>query len=215
MGERLVVVQHHPAEGAGELGVWARGNGVELDTFRADEDALPPVSDAPCVLLGGPCSVNDPPAWLRREKLWLREVLAAEAPVLGICLGSQLLAEALGGRVEPMAVAEAGWTWIAFAAGAKLEVLQWHEEAFTPPPGCVPLASSASCASQMFRMGHRIGIQFHPEWNADLVAGLNVHFGAESPLPTQVEKARHALVSAWFHRLLDDWRGGWRASPEG
>ncbi|HEY2346408.1 MAG TPA: type 1 glutamine amidotransferase [Xanthomonadaceae bacterium] len=209
MDERLVVVQHHPAEGIGELGVWADRNGIALDVVRADLDALPPSSKWPCVLLGGPYSVNAAPGWLRHEKLWLHEAVAADTAILGICLGSQLLAEALGGRVHPMQEPETGWTRIAFDDGSAFDALQWHEDTFTRPPGSESLACSAACVSQVFRLGNRIGIQFHPEWNAALVVDLNAHFGADSPLPRDIDHERHARVAVWFHRLLDDWRASW------
>jgi len=208
MEERLVVVQHHPAEGVGELGAWAERNGVALDVFRADEGALPAASSRPCVLLGGPCSVDAAPDWLEREKAWLKETVAGDAAVLGICLGSQLLAEALGGRVRRMERPETGWMRIDFADGSAMHALQWHEDMFIPPPESELFARSETCA-QMFRRGNRIGIQFHPEWNAAMVADLNAHFGADSPLPRDIDRERHACATAWFHRLLDDWRARW------
>ncbi|HTA66488.1 MAG TPA: type 1 glutamine amidotransferase [Xanthomonadaceae bacterium] len=209
MTQSLIVVQHHPAETVGELGVWTTRRGVAMELFRADLDELPQASDRPCVLLGGPHSVDGAPDWLQREKLWLRDQLAQGAAVLGICLGSQLLADALGGRMHRLDRIETGWTRIAFADGSELDALQWHEDAFSLPPGCTPLARSAACAVQMFQGGNRIGIQFHPEWNASLVAALNAHFGASSPLPRDADADRHARVTAWFHRLLDDWRRFW------
>jgi GMP synthase (glutamine-hydrolysing) len=202
----LAVLQHHPAEGVGEIGTWADRNGIALQVHRADLGALPPADVERCVLLGGPCSINDPPAWLQREKDWLQDRTREGASVFGICLGSQLLAEALGGRVVALDRPETGWTRIDFADGGHLDALQWHEDGFTLPPGAVSLASSADCAHQMFRAGtKRVGIQFHPEWNAGLVAALNAYFGEASPLPRDVDSARHARASAWFHRELDAW----------
>ena len=210
MTGKLIVIQHHPAEQIGELGVWAERRAIKLETYRADHDEWPPHDGAPCVLLGGPYSVNDPPDWLQREKVRLRERLASDAPVLGICLGSQLLAEALGSCVTRMQRPETGWTEIRFAEGVRLDALQWHEDAFDLPPGATSLACSSAWPHQMFSSSagrHRLGIQFHPEWNAKLVAALNAHFGAASPLPNSADFERHARVARWFHAQLDSW---WR-----
>jgi GMP synthase (glutamine-hydrolysing) len=208
VSRHLAVVQHHAAEGVGELGAWAQHRGVRLAIHRADRGELPDASFDRCVLLGGPCSVNAPPPWLLREKGWLREWIAAGRAVLGICLGSQLLAEALGARVVPLERPETGWARIDFADGHSMDVLQWHEDGFSLPPGATALARSAGCEGQLYRAGRHLGMQFHPEWNAGLVASLNAHFGAESPLPRTVDAARHEAVARWFHPELDAWWDG-------
>ncbi|HTD29736.1 MAG TPA: type 1 glutamine amidotransferase [Xanthomonadaceae bacterium] len=205
MSERLTVVQHHPAEGVGEIGVWAMRNGIALGIYRADLGDLPNHDVGHCVLLGGPYGVNAPPDWLQTEKNWLRARIEHQTPVLGICLGSQLLAEALAGRVHGLDRPETGWTRIDFGDGGQLDALQWHEDAFTLPPGAESLARSTGCPQQMFRFGTHIGIQFHPEWNADLVAELNAHFGDASPLPRNADVERHNAVTNWFHPILDAW----------
>jgi len=206
MSQRLVVLQHHPAEGVGELGAWADQHGIALEIHRADLGELPRDVRGPCVLLGGPYSVNDGLDWLQRERAWLRERIADGVPVIGICLGSQLLADALDGRVHALDRPETGWTRIDFADGNELDVLQWHEDAFTLPPGARSIASSKVCAHQMFEVGARyIGMQFHPEWNAALVDALNAHFGGESPLPREVDASKHERVAAWFHGRMDGW----------
>ncbi len=203
MHERLIVIQHHPAETVGELGVWAERRGVAIEIHRADLDELPAHVHNPCVLLGGPYSVNAPPEWLVREKTWLRDRVKSDAPLLGICLGSQLLAEALGADVRPLAQPETGWAAVEFVDGGRLDVLQWHEDGFGLPPGARSLASSTACLHQMFASGKRLGIQFHPEWNAQLIAALNAHFGVASPLPRTIDAMRHERVSRWFHQRLD------------
>jgi GMP synthase-like glutamine amidotransferase len=209
MNERLTVIQHHPAEAVGELGVWAERRGIAIEIYRADLKELPTRDHGPCVLLGGPYSANAPPVWLVREKAWLRKRAASGVPLLGICLGSQLLAEALGGSVRVLQQPETGWTPVDFTDGSRLDVLQWHEDGFSLPPGAESLASTAACPHQMYASGHRIGIQFHPEWNAQLVAALNAHFGNDSPLPREIDPERHERVSRWFHHRLDAWRASW------
>jgi GMP synthase-like glutamine amidotransferase len=201
----LSVLQHHRTEGAGQIAVWARRAGVELAVYRADLEDLPEPGLAPCVLLGGPWNVNEPPAWMCREQNWLALHLACGAPVLGICLGSQLLAQALGGSVTRMPSPETGWTTVDFTDGRRREFLQWHEDAFTLPPGAELIASTASCA-QMFRTsGGHAGIQFHPEWDAPLVDDLNAAFGAASPLPRVADELRHREATLWLHDALGSW----------
>lgn len=209
MSQRLIVLQHHPVEGVGEIGTWAARHGVALEIHRADLGELPADTGCPCVLLGGPHAVNDAPAWLQREAQWLRGRVAAQVPVLGICLGAQLLAHVLGGEIHPLDHAETGWTRIELADGGELEVLQWHQDSFTLPPGARALAASAACPRQMFALGKRhLGMQFHPEWNATLVAALNAHFGDASPLPRDAEAGRHQRVAHWFHQRLSAWWEG-------
>ena len=205
MKRQLSIVQHHPAEGPGEIGVWADRLGVTCTIHRADLGELPVGDIEACVLLGGPHAVSDPPDWMRREKAWLGERIAGGTRLLGVCLGSQLLAEALGGSVHRLERPETGWHRVEFADGSRLDVLQWHEDAFTLPPGAERLGRNVLC-EQMFRAGARhLGIQFHPEWNPLLVAALNDHFGDASPLPRVADAQRHETLSRWLHPVLDDW----------
>ena len=206
MSQRLIVMQHHPAEGVGEIAVWAQRRDVALEVHRADLGQIPAVTHHPCLLLGGPYAVNHAPAWLEHERTWLRERIVDEVPVFGICLGAQLLADALGAKIQTMDQAETGWTGIDFSDGSALDALQWHEDSFTLPPGARLLARSERCAQQMFALGTRyLGVQFHPEWNAALVDQLNAHFGNESPLPRHVDEARFARMAKWLDQQLDEW----------
>lgn len=203
----LNLIQHHCAEGPGDIAAWAESRGLTLNLFRADLGQLPAVAATPVILLGGPYESNAGPAWLETERQWLAASLAEGAPVFAICLGAQLLALALGGGVRRMAQNETGWTGITFADGKTLKVLEWHEDAIDLPPHAQRLASSALCEQQMYSVGPtRVGLQFHPEWNAGSVAMLNAHFGEESPLPRgPQDSAAHASVYAWLQATLDDW----------
>ncbi|MDB5983612.1 MAG: synthase [Pseudomonas sp.] len=203
----LNLIQHHPAEGPGEIAHWAEERGVSLQVFRADLGQLPPVSDAPVLLLGGPYESSAGPSWLEAERQWLAASLALDAPVFAICLGAQLLALALNGSVARMPSVETGWTQVQFDNGQTLDVLEWHEDTFSLPPAATGHAFSAACAQQMFSVGpRRIGLQFHPEWNAESVAVLNQHFADESPLPRDTDDAQaHASVGVWLRATLDAW----------
>ena len=203
----LNLIQHHPAEGPGAIAEWARARGITLNVFRADLSQLPPVSAAPAILLGGPYESNAGPTWLEAERQWLAGSLAQGAAVFAICLGAQLLALSLGGDVRRMARPETGWTTVTFADGQKLKVLEWHEDAIDPPADAQLLASSDVCEQQMYRVGAtRVGLQFHPEWNAESVAMLNEHFAEESPLPRgEQDSAAYTAVYDWLQATLDGW----------
>lgn len=203
----LNLIQHHPAEGPGTIAFWAESRGLTLKVFRADLGQLPPVSADPVILLGGPYESNAGPAWLEAERQWLKGTLDRDAAVFAICLGAQLLALSLGGNVRRMDRSETGWTTVTFIDGQTLKVLEWHEDAIDLPPAAQLLASSEHCAQQMYRAGPtRLGLQFHPEWNAESVAMLNAHFGDESPLPRgPQDDAAYAEVLAWLQATLDEW----------
>lgn len=212
----LNLVQHHPAEGPGEIARWAEERGLSLAIFRADLGQLPPVGDAPVMLLGGPYEANAGPSWLQAEREWLAASLAQSAPVFAICLGSQLLALGLHATVGRMPEVETGWTNVQFDDGQTLDVLQWHEDSFGLPPGAKGHAVSAACKQQMFSLGpRRVGLQFHPEWNKESVATLNQHFGDESPLPRSSDNDQvqaYASVARWLRTTLDTW---WAAACDG
>lgn len=203
----LNLIQHHPAEGPGAIAIWAESRGLTLEVFRADLGQLPPVSADPVILLGGPYESNAGPAWLEAERQWLAGTLELGGAVFAICLGAQMLALSLGGNVRRMDQTETGWTRVTFIDGQMLKVLEWHEDAIVLPPNAQLLASSALCAQQMYRAGPtRLGLQFHPEWNAESVALLNAHFGDESPLPRgEQDDAAYTDVLAWLQATLDEW----------
>jgi len=135
------------------------------------------------VLLGGPISVNDVRDYpfLVAELAFVRAALDAQRPVLGLCLGAQLMARALGREVRPMGHKEIGWSALeSTEAGLRhplrhllspeLQVLHFHGETFELPPGAELLASTALCRHQAFALGRRaLGVQFHPEVTAELL----------------------------------------------
>ncbi len=214
---RIGVLQHHAAEGPGRLATWARRRGLQLEVHRADAlfAAGPPDLQAQgwqaLILLGGPWMLDRAPPWLRAEQEALRLWLAAERPCLGICLGAQLMAGALGVPVQALPRPEQGWTAVELAEGAKLDVLQWHEQGFAaPPPGCRSLGRSAAWPCQGFARGRsQRALQFHPEWDGHSLHALQRGFGATCPLPREDDAPRQRRVARWFYPWLDDWRAGW------
>jgi len=213
----IACIQHLAEEGPGALADWALRREIAIEVFRGDLGQLPSHDGyAAYVLLGGPFDAvgAECPAWLEREKAWLDGVLHQVKPVLGICLGGQLLADRLGARVAPIERPEGGWCAVELIedGGPGLAVLQWHECGFALPAGARHLARGADWANQGYAVGEAlIGLQFHPEWTPPIVRALNRRFGAESPLPTPsaADQGRYADMHDWFFALLDRWSGVW------
>ena len=176
---RLLVLQHITCEHPGVFADVMAERDVEWVPVELDEgEALPDWRAFDGVIaMGGPMSVNDEAEhpWLVQEKALVREVIAADRPFLGVCLGVQLLASALGGKVRPMAQSEVGLLPVERTeAGrsdpvlgpleAPIVSLQWHGDTFDLPDGAVLLASSPIAPHQAFRVGaHAYGVQFHLE----------------------------------------------------
>jgi GMP synthase (glutamine-hydrolysing) len=206
---------------------WERPHRI-LDAFAAETEVLivEPLTGESLpdhdeidgvVAMGGPMSVNDIEGYpaLETERRWLAEAVQREVPVLGVCLGAQLLARALGAEVRPAARPEIGFATIQVgdrhdpvvgALAPETTVFQWHGEVFDLPDGARPLASSAQTECQAFRYGQAWGVLFHPEADTELVeswlrvpqmvmeAGHAVGLGAAGLLPSQAEELEPGLI---------------------
>lgn len=125
-------------------------------------------------------SVNDPLPWIEQECRLIRQAVARGMPVLGHCLGGQLIAKALGAAIKANPVREIGWfpieqrpegqgnPWLANLP-KRFEVLHWHGETFSIPEGATPLLRSAYCANQAFSVGSALALQFHVEMTEEMV----------------------------------------------
>lgn len=195
---RAHILQHVPFEDSGCIADWLARRGAAVGHTRFFEDPqLPGLGGLDLVIaMGGPMSVNDEAAlhWLSPEKAFLREAMRRGVPVLGICLGAQLIASTLGARVYPNRQKEIGWFELEGIPGDpgdfrfpdRFTALHWHGETFDLPPGARRLAGSVACRNQAFQCGDRvIGLQFHLEATADGLRQL-------------ADNCRHELTPAPF-----------------
>ena len=178
--------QHVPFEGLGSIEEWLTSEGYTIGCTRFFEsDLLPDLETLDfLIIVGGPMSVNDEGKypWLKAEKAFIRKVIELEIPVLGICLGAQLIANCLGSTIFANHVKEIGWFPIyanpetggeCFQFPEKINVLHWHGETFDLPPDAVLLVSSDGCENQGFQVGHStIGLQFHLEMRQEDVGNI-------------------------------------------
>lgn len=184
--------QHVPFEGLGCIRPWLVDAGYEVTCTRFFESPGVPELDEVdfLIAMGGPMSVNDEEElpWLVAEKRFIRRAIEAGKPVLGICLGAQLIASALGARVYPNEMKEIGWFPLHGIGGGPgcfrfpetIRAFHWHGETFDLPPGAVHLARSAGCENQAFQIGRAaIGTQFHLETTPEAAEKLVVNCRAE------------------------------------
>jgi len=176
---KALVIAHTESEGPGSLGEFLGSAGVRVRTARLDAgDALPadPRKLDLVVSMGGPMSVHDEGRhpFLRAETEFLRAAVQADVPVLGICLGAQLIARACGADVTKAPAKEVGWSEVVLTAAGLADplfrgeppvfpVFQWHEDTFDVPVGGELLATSPACHHQAFRIRRAVGLQFHVE----------------------------------------------------
>ena len=181
---RVLAFRHVPFEGLGHIQpvLESRAVGVQyVDLYLPGAEPPDPSAAGGLIFLGGPMSVNDGLPWLEREGAILRDALGRGQPVLGLCLGAQLLARAAGARVYPNGCKEIGWYDVfPTEAGAvdpligelqpRQTVFHWHAETFDLPTHAGWLASSDACRHQAFRLGsNAYGLQFHLEVTPEMI----------------------------------------------
>lgn len=190
---RIRILQHAPFEGPGHITEWAASRSFSLEvihTYKGISAGNPDEYDW-LVVLGGPMSANDDKPWLRNEKRAIADALnaaaAGRAHVIGICLGAQLIAQAMGSPITDSAEKEIGWFDLNFSPEARSThffsdfpesstVFHWHGEEFSLPPNCTNLASTEVTQCQGFFHGSNIfGFQFHLEMLSNGIQNLMKH----------------------------------------
>ncbi len=187
----VVVFQHVSFEGPAAIETWftSRGHRVAINRRWLRDEVPQPTAIDVLVVMGGPMGANDTSRyrWIEPEILAIRAAVAAGIPVLGICLGAQLIARALGAPVRKARAKEIGWwpvefdvrdaapEWSEFLRSlpVRATVMHWHGETFDLPEGASRLASSPVCANQGFLLGARVAaLQFHLESTTESTVNL-------------------------------------------
>ena len=179
----IAIFRFSATEGPAYFADWLDARGLPWTLVALDEGATVPEDPrrfAGIGMMGGPMSVNDGLAWIAPLTMLLRAAVAADVPVIGHCLGGQLLAQALGAPVTRAPVAEIGWLDVSvcdvpargggFGGRAAFTTFQWHYDAFALPPGATRVLTNAFNANQAYVIGERhIGFQCHIEMTRELV----------------------------------------------
>lgn len=179
----VVIFRHFVTEGPGYFATHLERHGVPWELVKMDAgDAVPadPAAYSGIAFMGGPMSANDDLPWIRDALTLIRRAVDADVPVVGHCLGGQLMAKATGAVVTRNRVKEIGWgdvrvadndesrRWFGDGAGV-FPAFHWHGETFSIPPGATCILSSAHCENQAFALGKHLGMQCHVEMTPELV----------------------------------------------
>jgi GMP synthase-like glutamine amidotransferase len=170
----VVICRYAPQDGPGYFATYLTQHGIDWCLVKLDEgEALPDVNSVTgLAMMGGPMSVNDAQPWLTGMFSFIRECVELDVPVIGHCLGGQLLSKALGGVVTRSAVKEIGWARVEIESATVARQwgpaepfvsYHWHGETFSIPPAAIRIWSSAQCANQAFVIDKHIGMQCHIE----------------------------------------------------
>ena len=181
----ILIIKHIEIEGPGTLGEFLKETARKTKIVELDKgDTLPSVDEYEAIIsLGGPMNVYEEAKYpfLKEEDKLIKKALREEIPVLGICLGAQILAKACGAKVRKADKKEVGWFKVNLTDACKrdplfenmpaeFEVFQWHEDTFAIPKGALHLAESQTCLNQAFRFGRNAyGLQFHVEVTPEMI----------------------------------------------
>lgn len=178
----VAIFRHAPSEGPGYLADFLNAHHLPWQLIRIDAGEPVPADASQfsgLVFMGGPMSVNDPLPWIEPVLALIRDAVARDIPVLGHCLGGQLMTRALGGRVTKNAVKEIGWGEVSadnsaaarswFGEAKIATAFHWHGETFSLPEGATHLLSSNHCSNQAYAMGIHLAMQCHVEMTETMI----------------------------------------------
>jgi len=207
----VAILQHDDFSAPGYFEIWLQREQLPYEHVRIDQGAAVPSDPhqySGLCLLGGAMSVNDPLPWIVPVCELIRAADAIHVPVIGHCLGGQLLARALGASVTRNPVKEIGWSeltvtdrelakrWLGEAIGDRVEMFQWHGDTFALPSGARNFLASPLCATQAYVIERKgfahIGMQFHCEMTPPLVR----HWCADPEALDEIEKERRCTGGA-------------------
>ncbi len=213
---RIISLMHVAFEDAANLGVWAEERGHTVEAVHLYAGQIPPElckTDAVFVM-GGPMNIYEEAAhpWLAAEKQFIKSCIEQRKLVVGVCLGGQLIADVLGGKVTRNAHKEIGWYEVRRTAPPtgpadgmlpeRFWAFHWHGDTFSIPPGAVHIASSQACPNQAFLYDGRVlGLQFHLEYSQDSIEAMLVHCADE-------------LAGGRFVQSAEQIRQGYRYLPQ-
>ena len=228
----VAIFRHSPIEGPGYLATFLDAHAIPWRLVKIDAGETLPSSTGQfsgLVFMGGPMSVNDDLPWIAPALALIRQAVASDIPVLGHCLGGQLMAKALGGVVSRSPVKEFGWGEVSvadnpvarewFGDRSEFESFHWHGETFTFPVAATRLLSSRYCENQAFALGKHLAMQCHVEMTAEMVeawceAGSGETGGGSGPPIQSVEAMqqdlanRVAALNGIARRLYTKWVSG-------
>ncbi len=228
----VAIFRYAQSEGPGHFATYLERKSVPWKLVAMDEgDAVPksPRDFSGLAFMGGAMSVNDDLPWIPPLLEFIREAVRKEVPLIGHCLGGQLMSKAFGGTVGPNPVKEIGWgevrvpdNAVARAWFGSLEpftAFHWHGETFSIPPGATRIAASVYCANQGFALGKHLGMQCHVEMTVEMIRawgrlGREEIDASDSPgvqKPEQMEEEieeRVARLSKVADRLYGHWIEG-------
>jgi GMP synthase-like glutamine amidotransferase len=178
----IAIFRHSPTEGPGYFATYLEAHSIDWKLVKIDAgDAVPASAGefSGLAFMGGPMSVNDDLPWIPGALQLIRAAVEQDVPVLGHCLGAQLMSKALGGTVGASPQKEIGWgrvdiaeceqarAWFGDARG--FLAFHWHGEIFSIPPGAACIASSPHCDNQAFVLDRHLGMQFHVEMTPEMI----------------------------------------------
>lgn len=225
---RIHYLQHVTFENPGSILKWAQANNYPVTATQLyNDEALPEVSDFDwLVVMGGPMNIYEEAQypWLKAEKAFIKAAIEANKVVLGLCLGSQLIADIIGGKVVKNKQKEIGWFPITFFEEAKASplfaffpdnpvVFHWHGDTFVElPPEATVIAASAACQNQAFVYQKRVfGFQFHLENTQAIIKDLIKNCGDEMIPSDFVQRPEEVMAhpeyilqdNLWMAAFLD------------
>jgi len=229
----VAIFRHAPSEGPAYFATYLERKGVPWQLVALDEGRAVPKDArrfAGLVFMGGPMSVNDDLPWIVPALALVADAVRKDVPVLGHCLGGQLMAKALGGAVRANPVKEIGWGEVRAAENGvarewlgtldAFEAFHWHGETFSIPPGGTRVLENPHCANQAFALGKHFGMQCHVEMTEALVrdwlrsGAREIDAARASPgvqRPEQIERdlpRRLEALHAAADRIYDRWTAG-------